>query len=116
MCGNLLRPSPKKAILLRNRNCCYCGDLLKDVGSTKEHVIGRNFVPTNTLDGQWSLILRACLRCNRNKSKLENDISAITMQSDGHGEFVSDDVRLRNEALSPNPKINQAARWSATRS
>jgi hypothetical protein len=98
MCGTLIQPSPKEALLLRNRNCCYCGSLFQDVGSTKEHVVSRNFVPKNTLIAQWNLILRACHRCNGEKSKLENDISAVTMQPDGFGNFVSNDARLKSEA------------------
>lgn len=54
--------------------------------STKEHVIGRRFVPAGKLDGEWNLIVRACAPCNREKADLEDDISAITMQPDAWGQ------------------------------
>ena len=69
-----------KAIILENITCIYCGCNLKDNSeNTKEHVIGRRFVPKGSLDGWWNLILRACTKCNSIKSNLENDISAITL-------------------------------------
>lgn len=74
--------SDGRAILLRNVNCPYCGrDFGNGVEPTKEHVIGRRFVPKGSLDKQWNLILNACKRCNNLKADLENDISAITMMS-----------------------------------
>jgi hypothetical protein len=65
--------------LLENITCPYCGIELNDDNSTKEHVIGRRFVPKGTLDGHWNLIVRACARCNSEKADLENDISAISL-------------------------------------
>jgi len=46
---------------------------------TKDHVIGRRFVPKGKLAGQWNLILKSCSRCNEEKSYLEDDMSAISL-------------------------------------
>jgi hypothetical protein len=88
----------KEPVVLRNLNCCYCGLAVSDGADSKEHVIGRNFVPKGTLAGEWNLILRACAKCNGEKAALEDDISSITMQPDGYGEFVNDDSRLQEAA------------------
>lgn len=68
-----------RAIVLDNVTCPYCGIGLDDDNDTKEHVIGRRFVPKGALNGCWNLIVRACEKCNSEKSRLENDISAITL-------------------------------------
>jgi hypothetical protein len=39
-------------------------------------------VPKGSLANGWSLIVRACERCNNDKSDLEDDISAITLLPD----------------------------------
>lgn len=71
---------PERPLLLNNRNCPYCGRVFgASLGSTKEHVIGRRFVPKGSLEAQWNLILNACGSCNNLKAALENDISVITM-------------------------------------
>ena len=44
--------------------------------------MGRKFVPKGSLATGWSLIVKACTRCNNEKSDLENDISAITLLPD----------------------------------
>ncbi len=77
-----------RATILNNATCPYCGVELTQNNDTKEHVIGRRFVPKGSLDGQWNLILRACYKCNSAKSKMENDISAITLA--GHVWFDPD--------------------------
>jgi hypothetical protein len=66
--------------------------------SSQEHVIGRKFVPKGALQGSWNLILNACGRCNNAKFDLEDDISAITMQSDPTGRHTSNDPRLVTDA------------------
>jgi hypothetical protein len=76
----------------------YCGALLTPLSITKDHVIGRRFVPKGKLDGQWNLIVRACKDCNVKKSDLEDDISAISMQADAWGNFSADDDTLKREA------------------
>lgn len=83
---------------LDNINCVYCGQTLNEADRTKEHVIGRKFVPKGSLDGQWNLIANACLLCNGLKSDLEDDISAITMQPDVSGKHVNNDELLAREA------------------
>lgn len=70
--------SSNKAIILKNKTCPYCGIELNEENSTKEHVIGRKFVPKGSLENSWNLILKACSKCNNHKSDLEDDISAIT--------------------------------------
>ncbi|MCL8000433.1 HNH endonuclease [Brucella sp. 21LCYQ03] len=82
-----------KAKLLNNTRCPYCAIELDVRSRTKEHVIGRRFVPKGKLNGQWNLILYACEPCNSRKANLEDDISAITLQPDmwgisHHGENV----------------------------
>ena len=78
--SKLIAYPDNKAVLLENITCTYCGCTLEnDSNNTKEHVIGRRFVPKGTLDGSWNLIVRACKNCNSIKSDLENDISAITL-------------------------------------
>jgi len=98
--SNLTDHPPTKPILLKNRGCLYCGyQFSEETLPTKEHVIGRNFVPRGTLAGQWNLIANACARCNSLKADLENDISAITMAPNSIGKFAVDDERLRREAI-----------------
>ncbi|MBR8428833.1 MULTISPECIES: HNH endonuclease [Burkholderia] len=87
-----------RAILLRNETCAYCGRRFGPLLlQTKEHVIGRRFVPKGTLAGQWNLILYACSSCNRDKSDLEDDISVISMMPDAVGRYAIDDERLYAE-------------------
>lgn len=70
---------PNLPVILDNCICVYCADPLSGDAMTKEHVVGRNFVPKGTLNGNWNLITFACERCNNLKADLEKDISAITM-------------------------------------
>jgi len=95
---NFIEYPSNKAYHLSNINCIYCGSLLTKETKTKEHVIGRKFVPKGTMNGQWNLIANACVSCNGLKSDLENDISAITMQPDVIGRHVIDDTILAQEA------------------
>ncbi len=85
-------------IILDNLTCVYCGTELSALNNTKEHVIGRRFVPKGNLHGQWNLIVRACSICNGKKADLENDISAITMHADARGKHSTDDEALVSEA------------------
>lgn len=80
--SNLVQHFRERPIRLQNVNCPYCGRNFGDgVVATKEHVIGRRFVPKGALEAQWNLILNACSPCNNAKAELENDISVITMLS-----------------------------------
>lgn len=65
---------------LRNVRCAYCNAEFVGNEPEKEHVIGKNFVPKGSHQQWWNLHLNACHACNQIKSRLENDISAITMQ------------------------------------
>ncbi len=87
-----------KPIVLANETCIYCGIPLAASNSSKEHVIGRRFVPKGKFDGQWNLIVQACKKCNGNKADLENDISAITMHANAWGKHSIDDEALAQEA------------------
>ncbi len=89
---------PNQPIILHNIACVYCGVALAKETSTKEHVIGRRFVPKGKLAGSWNLIINACEKCNGVKSDLENDISAITMQPDAWGKYGHDDEEAALEA------------------
>jgi hypothetical protein len=72
-----------KATRLDNISCIYCGGAPDRANPlTDEHVIGRRFVPKGSLATGWSLIARACERCNNEKADLEDDISAITLLPD----------------------------------
>ncbi|MGA0604655.1 HNH endonuclease [Phenylobacterium sp. VNQ135] len=95
----IIRYPSNRAIVLRNLNCVYCGRRFGDgLNATKEHVIGRRFVPRGCFDGQWNLIANACGGCNGDKSDLEDDISAISMLPDLGGRYAIDDHRLVAEA------------------
>ncbi|MXY08238.1 MAG: HNH endonuclease [Rhodothermaceae bacterium] len=86
-----------KAIELKNNTCVYCGIVLTQDTSTKEHVIARHFVPKGKLQGSWNLIVKACKHCNGKKCDLEDDISAITMQPDAYGRYGHDDAVAASE-------------------
>lgn len=92
-------PGKEKPPLLHNITCIYCGKLLDESSKTKEHVVGRRFVPRGSFGGNWNLIANACLGCNSHKAGLEDDISAITMQPTAFGDFAANDPALHAEAL-----------------
>lgn len=96
--NKLTELSVKKPILLDNITCVYCGDELTPQTVTKEHVVGRRFVPKGSLNQQWNLIVCACRVCNSKKSELENDISAITMHPNAWGMHVDETNILAKEA------------------
>lgn len=98
MSNEVIRKPPDRAIRLHNETCPYCGTPLTRHSRTKEHIIGRRFVPRGSLHQHWNLIVWACEPCNRRKAELEDDLSAISMQPDARGIYARDDVRLHNEA------------------
>jgi hypothetical protein len=108
---------PDRAIVLANRTCVYCATELTSRGFTKDHVIGRRFVPKGVLNGQWNLIVRACDACNHAKSDLEDDISAITLQADAWGQHPIYDPRrdaeARRKARSKSRRTNKSVGQSA---
>jgi hypothetical protein len=91
------RPS-KRAIILKNRRCAYCGTELTKEISTQDHVVGRRFVPKGKLNAQWNLILNACRPCNNKKSDLEDDVAAITLLPDLDGQFPHNDAAAMEDA------------------
>jgi hypothetical protein len=96
--SELIEHPANRAIVIRNKTCIYCGLAFGDnVAATKEHVIGRRFVPRGCFDGQWNLIALACAPCNATKADLEDDISVISMLPDGWGRYPIDDPRLVSE-------------------
>ncbi|NOX67062.1 MAG: HNH endonuclease [Chlorobi bacterium] len=100
MLNTKLKELPSNSpVILENETCVYCGVQLTNETESKEHVIGRRFVPKGKLSGQWNLIVKACKECNRKKSDLENDLSAITMQADAWGRYAVEDKILMDEAL-----------------
>ena len=92
------RCPPNRAIVLANQTCVYCAKELIGRRFTKEHVIGRRFVPKGFLNGEWNLIVRACDACNHAKSDLEDDISAITLQPDAWDRHPTDHPIRDSEA------------------
>jgi hypothetical protein len=66
-----------------NACCIYCGSSLRGPNppdSDKEHLIGRNFVPTGTMNGQpFNFIFRACRSCNARKAAAERHVSSVTI-------------------------------------
>ncbi|RRH87459.1 hypothetical protein EH240_36135 [Mesorhizobium tamadayense] len=96
--SQLMDLPPERPLSLRNQTCVYCGLALSPGNKTREHVIGRRFVPDGKLQGQWNLILNACRPCNSHKANLEDDISAITLQPDSWGRYGHDDVSAIEDA------------------
>lgn len=91
--------SPTKLIKLSNITCPYCGvEFRAGIDLNEDHVIGRKFVPKGSLAKQWNLVLLVCVSCNNDKSVLENEISAITLQPNAFGEFASADPLVSVEA------------------
>lgn len=100
-----------QAIRLRNVTCPYCGFDLTSETATREHVVGRRFVPKGKLNGHWNLIVNACGPCNNRKADLENDVSAITLYTeDGEAhpnyddEAIADAQRKAANAISRRTK------------
>lgn len=88
----------KEVIRLKNVICPYCGCDLFASSLTKEHVVGRRFVPKGKLNGHWNLILNACSPCNNRKADLENDISAITLHPEHDSKHPDYDLATTNDA------------------
>ena len=105
--ANLVDASPGRPKALHNCACVYCASILTKANISREHVIGRRFVPKGKLHGQWNLIVNACRACNAQKADLEDDISAITLQPDAWGRYghedssaIADAQRKANDARS----------------
>ncbi len=97
--GNQLIDVPgNRPVLLNNVLCIYCGACLDKKSRSKEHVIGRRFVPRGKLEASWNLLVWSCRGCNNTKSALEDDISAITMHPDASGSYAKEDEILVAES------------------
>lgn len=109
--------SPQSRICLDNAACAYCHKPF-DASNRREeeHVIGRNFVPKGSLAAQWNLIVGSCRGCNDEKSKLENDLSAIIMRPDWLGRFEPDPRMLaeaRRKETARSQRTGKAVRDSS---
>lgn len=67
-----------------NQYCLYCGIHVgtdSEEPSNKEHLIGRQFVPTGAFQEgkQFNFIFRACEVCNSRKSEIERHVSSVTL-------------------------------------
>lgn len=89
--------SSETHIVLQNRVCVYCLNPFERKKMTREHVIGRRFVPDGKMRNSWNLLPYACHPCNNEKSRLEDEISAITMQPDIFGCYPEDSEDLIRE-------------------
>ena len=93
----ILHSREDRPVLLPNALCPYCHKGLTRQSRTKEHVIGRRFVPKGSLDRCWNLIGWSCRACNVRKSDLEDDISAITLSGHAGSGLASADPGLLQE-------------------
>jgi hypothetical protein len=89
-----------KADAKSNQNCLYCSRPLHDgtLKSNKEHLIGRNFVPTGCLDDgkAFNFIFKACIDCNTEKAQLEGHVSSVTLfNSDARSDNTIDALARR---------------------
>jgi hypothetical protein len=92
--GILEKLDIRRAISIANRFCPYCAKEVFNTDCTKDHVIARKFVPEGTMADAFNIQFRCHSRCNGNKARLEDDISAITMMPDSDGNYARDDERL----------------------
>lgn len=86
-----------------NQYCPYCGAFVgagSVIPSDKEHLIGRRFVPTGSLDeGAFNFIFRSCKECNHRKGRAERHVSSITLfTSPGRAEDSRIDAIARRKA------------------
>ena len=99
-----------RRVTLDNIACTYCATPLNDPGVivTEDHVIGLKLVPKGTLSGQWNLVVQACKDCNQGKCKLEDDLSAISMQPDAWNRpAVANALLVREAARKAHRSISQ---------
>ena len=90
--------SASQPTVLDNGTCPYCAAVFGDeCPGTKEHVVGRRFVPKGKMAEAWNLIFQACEKCNGLKADLENDISVISMHVDPTGIEPADAALMRAE-------------------
>lgn len=73
-----------KSLSKSNQHCPYCWRFVGEgstIESNKEHLIGREFVPTGAFGNgdRFNFIFRACKECNEEKSIAERHISSVTL-------------------------------------
>lgn len=85
-----------------NQYCLYCGCIVGEganIESNKEHLIGREFLPTGEFGNgdQFNFIFRSCKKCNDEKSSVERHISSVTLFSSPAraGSQVHNDIARR---------------------
>ena len=74
----------RKSIRSSNQYCLYCGRFIgkgSEIPSNREHLIGREFVPSGSFKNSdsFNFIFRACVQDNNKKSIYERHISSITL-------------------------------------
>lgn len=79
-----------------NQHCLYCARFIGEgspVESNKEHLIAREFVPSEALGRQeaFNFIFRSCKDCNAEKCEFERHVSTVTLFSSS-GRVERDDV------------------------
>ncbi|MFY9289451.1 MAG: hypothetical protein WAP03_01930 [Methylorubrum rhodinum] len=111
MASNVKTFDSRLPIRLHNVACIYCGDpLIKGENCSKEHVVGRNFVPKHEMLGQWNIVALACISCNNIKANLEDDISAITLipeMGENHEDIALASISMRKSHGARSRKTNK---------
>lgn len=100
-----------RAVSIPNRFCPYCAKPIPNRGATKDHVVSRKFVPEGTMADTFNIQLQCHAKCNGQKAKLEDDISAITMMPFSNGHYARDDDRLiRSSKRKTEGSVSQATK------
>lgn len=93
-----------------NQYCLYCSRFVgegSEVASNREHLIGRQFVPSGEFgEGtSFNFIFRACKDCNDEKSDVERHISSVTLFNSParHSSQTHNDLALRKAAKDYHP-------------
>ena len=94
----------RKSKAQSNQHCLYCSAFVgvgSEVGSNKEHLIGREFVPKGAFDGgqKFNFIFRACEHCNGKKADFERHVSSVTLfRSPARADDEQIDARAAHKA------------------
>lgn len=97
-----------------NQYCLYCGRFVGEgskVASNKEHLIGRQFIPSGEfgIGTSFNFIFRACRTCNAEKGKVEGHISSVTLFTgpEKHSSQTHKDLACRKAAKEYHPDKKQ---------
>lgn len=97
---------------LSNQYCLYCSRFVGEgstIPSDKEHLIGRNMVPTGSFGhaSAFNFIFRACVECNTEKAALEDHVSAVTLLTSPGRSQRNDvnEIAQRKAAKSFDPRL-----------